>query len=160
MKSKAIALCASLLALGLTPAAALASDGGSNGTLDQVQQATNTNSTSQSAESTATTKQVNVNAPISVLSKGSNNGDVHQSNDATTVAKSQNDNTTNQSNTQNQHGSVQGGGPDRRGDCGHHRKDRGDDRGDCGRKHRDGCHRCCNRCESPWNEGCASPLSA
>jgi hypothetical protein len=110
MRSIRTAVCASMLALALAPAAALAGDDPVGGTLDQVQQATNGNSTSQDAQSTATTKQVNVNAPVSVLSEGSNNGDVKQSNDATTVASSENDNETHQSNEQEQQGSVQGGG--------------------------------------------------
>ncbi|MFL5819044.1 MAG: hypothetical protein ACJ76L_15800, partial [Conexibacter sp.] len=78
------------------------------GNLSQSQQASNDNSTDQKADSTATTKQANVNAPISVLSYGSNNGDARQSNDAKTIAKSENENTTKQSNDQDQHGSVRG----------------------------------------------------
>ncbi|MFL5816715.1 MAG: hypothetical protein ACJ76L_03850, partial [Conexibacter sp.] len=109
MRSIRTAVCAGALALALTPTAALAGGDPVNGTLDQVQQATNSNSTTQSASSEATTKQVNVNAPVSVLSKGSNNGDVDQSNDATTVASSQNSNETYQSNDQNQQDSVQSG---------------------------------------------------
>src|SRR4051794_18159329 len=110
MRSIRTAVCAGALALALTPTAALAGGDPVSGTLDQVQQATNSNSTSQSADSTATTKQANVNAPVSVLSKGSNNGDVDQSNDAPTGAASGNSNGTYQSNDQDQHGSVQGGG--------------------------------------------------
>ncbi|HET6449342.1 MAG TPA: hypothetical protein VFG31_09560, partial [Conexibacter sp.] len=94
MRSIRTVVCAGALALALTPTAALAGDDPVGGTLDQVQQATNTNSTSQSANSSATTKQANVNVPISVLSKDANNGDVKQSNDATTVASSENSNET------------------------------------------------------------------
>src|SRR6202035_1488199 len=63
---------------------------------DVSQRGVNDNSTSQNAESEATTKQVNVNAPISVLSVDSNNGDVQQGNAADTSAKSSNDNGTGQ----------------------------------------------------------------
>ena len=93
-----------------------------------------------------------------MLSPCSNNGDVNQSNDATTIAKSSNSNTTNQSNAQDQHGSVQGGGPDRhgdRGDCGHPRHDCGHQRRDCGRPRRDRCrHR--DRCDREREDGCDS----
>jgi len=65
------------------------------------------NSTDQSASSNAETDQANVNAPISIFSVGSNNGNVDQSNNADTKAKSQNGNETNQSADQNQ--SARGG---------------------------------------------------
>jgi len=146
MKRTPLAACVSALALALAPGSALA--GGIGGVLDQAQQATNTNSTSQSADSSATTRQVNVNAPVSVLSKGSNNGDVEQSNKATTVAASSNENETDQANRQEQDGHVFGGehgkGHGDHGSCGH--EDRC--RRDCGHKrHRKGCgherkHRC------------------
>ncbi len=61
------------------------------------------NGTDQDATSYAKTKQVNVNAPISVLSFGSNNGDVHQGNDAKTDSSSSNWNGTGQSASQSQH---------------------------------------------------------
>jgi hypothetical protein len=60
------------------------------------------NSTDQSAQSSAKTKQVNVNAPISLFSVGSNNGDVHQGNDANTASSSSNWNSTGQSAGQTQ----------------------------------------------------------
>jgi hypothetical protein len=151
VKRTTLVACASALALALAPTGAFASDGGPVGSaLDQVQQAANTNSTSQSADSSATTKQANVNAPISVLSKGSNNGDVHQSNDATTISKSENNNQTKQSNDQQQHGSVER----EHGDCGHRDHEHGDcghrdhDRRDCGKDHKR-CHEhrdCEERC--------------
>lgn len=60
------------------------------------------NSTDQDAQSYAKTKQVNVNAPISLFSVGSNNGDVHQGNDANTSSSSSNWNSTGQSASQTQ----------------------------------------------------------
>jgi hypothetical protein len=64
---------------------------------DVSQSGSNSNSTDQNATSTATTKQYNVNAPISLFSVGSNNGDVHQGNSADTHASSTNQNGTSQS---------------------------------------------------------------
>src|SRR5207244_461686 len=52
------------------------------------------NGTDQTARSNAGTKQVNVNAPISVFSVGSNNGDVSQGNDGNTSSSSSNWNGT------------------------------------------------------------------
>jgi hypothetical protein len=52
--------------------------------------------TYQDATSDASTNQYNVNAPIAILSPGSNNGDVSQSNDATTIAWASNANSTDQ----------------------------------------------------------------
>jgi hypothetical protein len=75
---------------------------------DVKQTGSNDNHTSQDAKSKATTKQVNVNAPISAFSVGSNNGDVKQGNDASTSAKSSNQNGTSQDLDQNQ--SVKGRG--------------------------------------------------
>jgi hypothetical protein len=79
------------------------------------------NSTEQEAQSSADTKQVNVNAPISAFSVGSNNGDVNQGNTADTQAKSENGNETWQQADQNQqvegdnnHGSYDGCGCDGR----------------------------------------------
>src|SRR3970282_2590569 len=68
----------------------------------QTQQATNENSTTRDAESTAETHQVNVYAPVAVLSPGSNNGDVEQSNEAETTAVAVNDNDSEQSIEQDQ----------------------------------------------------------
>ncbi len=82
---------------------------------DVSQTGSNDNHTSQNATSEATTEQVNVNAPISVFSVGSNNGDVKQSNDAYTSAKSSNENGTSQG--LDQHQSVKGRG---NGDVGQH----------------------------------------
>jgi hypothetical protein len=87
MRRPSWALGAGVLALALAPAPALAGDP-SGGLLDQVQKAGNGNSTTQQADSSATTKQANVNVPVSVLSKGANNGDVDQSNHAKPTAKS------------------------------------------------------------------------
>jgi hypothetical protein len=67
-----------------------------SGGIDQDQMPSNTNRTDQDADATATTYQVNVNAPIAILSPGSNNGDVDQSNDATTIAGATNSNETDQ----------------------------------------------------------------
>jgi hypothetical protein len=104
MRRPSWALGAGVLALALAPAPALAGDP-SGGLLDQVQKAGNVNSTTQRATSTATTKQANVNVPVSVLSKDANNGDVRQSNDAQTSASSSNDNATRQGVGQSQNGS-------------------------------------------------------
>ncbi len=60
------------------------------------------NGTDQDAKSKAETKQVNVNAPISVFSVGSNNGDVNQGNNANTNSSSSNWNGTGQSASQSQ----------------------------------------------------------
>jgi len=68
----------------------------------QDQFAKNDNSTEQKSSADATTKQVNVNAPVSILSFGANNGDVNQSNQADTQANARNDNWTGQSIDQNQ----------------------------------------------------------
>jgi hypothetical protein len=93
-------------------------DAGSRGTshapksagsgIDQDQTATNDNTTDQRSDATATTKQANVNAPISVLSWGANNGDVEQSNDADTTAKAGNSNGTDQRVYQDQQAASQG----------------------------------------------------
>jgi hypothetical protein len=103
--------------------------GGSSRGIRQDQSATNDNSTYQDANADASTTQYNVNAPIAILSPGSNNGDVSQSNDATTVARASNSNSTNQGIHQRQ-GAKSKGSP--RCD-GHHR-----------------CH-CCCKCDK---EGC------
>jgi hypothetical protein len=86
-------------------------EGRGNG--DVSQDGRNSNSTSQNASSEATTKQVNINAPISVFSVGSNNGDVKQSNDADTKASSTNQNWTDQS--LDQHQQVDGNGSSKPG---------------------------------------------
>jgi hypothetical protein len=60
---------------------------------DVAQSGSQDSDTSQKAESKAESYQVvpiNVNAPISVLSHGSNNGDVHQTNDASTDSSARN----------------------------------------------------------------------
>src|SRR5207253_6750746 len=79
-------------------AAATTSNPGGNGARggngsqqpDQSQSASNENSTEQSASSEASSQQVNVNAPVTVDSPGSNNGDVKQSNKAENNASSTN----------------------------------------------------------------------
>jgi hypothetical protein len=76
----------------------------------------NSNETNQKAKSSATTKQVNIYAPITVFGKAPS-GDVHQSNNADTRSSASNDNWTNQSvdqhqkayGTGNQHVSQSGG---------------------------------------------------
>jgi len=65
-------------------------------------------------QSSATNKQTNVNVPIAILSKGSNNGDVNQSNKGDTSSSAQNNNGTEQSNHQNQKGSAGGSGAPQR----------------------------------------------
>jgi hypothetical protein len=93
------------------------------GGFDQSQEATNNNKTSQEAKTDAGTFQLNVNAPINLLTNESGNGDVTQHNDAKTIAKSENSNDTWQSNRQNQDGSQvskgQGCGDDHGRDKGH-----------------------------------------
>src|SRR2546425_6416749 len=74
------------------------------GGFDQSQEATNNNKTSQEAKTDAGAFQLNVNAPINLLTNESGNGDVRQRNDAKTVAKSENENQTDQSNRQSQQG--------------------------------------------------------
>jgi len=69
---------------------------------DVSQQGSNDNHTSQDAWSEATTKQVNIYAPISIWGKGSGKSDVTQSNTAWTTATSSNSNWTNQSLGQDQ----------------------------------------------------------
>jgi len=67
-----------------------------NGNGDVSQDGKNSNQTSQDAKSEAKTEQTNVNAPISILSYGSNNGDVHQGNAAYTSSNAKNENGTDQ----------------------------------------------------------------
>jgi hypothetical protein len=100
---------ASVCALAPAPSAALAGNGASGpvgSLIKQTQTATNQNTTEQSASSEASSKQTNINAPVSVMSPGSNNGDVNQSNNANTNASSENNNNTHQRNTQSQEGSA------------------------------------------------------
>jgi hypothetical protein len=78
-------------------------------TITQTQDATNTNTTDQTATANAETTQVNVNAPIAILSPGANNGDVDQSNTADTNATAGNSNTTDQSTTQDQDATTSSG---------------------------------------------------
>ena len=100
---------ATLLATGGT---ATASEMGEREQLQQTQDATNSNSTSQDAAADASTHQVNVNAPIAIFSPRANGGDVDQSNDADTTAVAGNANSTDQGIEQGQ--SAQG-----RGSCKH-----------------------------------------
>jgi hypothetical protein len=86
--------------------------GADGGAITQSQDGSNSNSTDQTADSTASTEQWNVNVPISVLSHGSNNGDVQQSNEADTTAWSSNQNATGQSIDQSQSASAGGSGCD------------------------------------------------
>ena len=69
---------------------------------------TNGNETNQHGDADASTKQVNVNAPISILSWGANGGAVSQGNQADTKAFAKNVNTTDQGVDQYQR--VQAGG--------------------------------------------------
>ena len=108
-----------LFALG---ASAHAQAAGLGTVIGQSQHASYANSTSQFAGALASTNQVNVNAPIAVLSPGSNNGDVSQSNNATTTARASNENRTNQSIGQSQQARTFEKGAHHR-QCGcHHRR--------------------------------------
>jgi len=108
-----------LFALG---ASAHAQAAGAGSVIGQTQQASNANSTSQFAGVLASTHQANVYAPVAVLSSGSNNGDVSQSNNATTTARASNENRTNQSIGQSQHARTFEKGAHHR-QCGcHHRR--------------------------------------
>src|SRR2546427_6812641 len=78
------------------------SDGSSGQEVEQSQTASNQNSTDQSAESEAESEQANVNAPVTVDSPWSSNGDVNQRNKAENNAYSKNSNSTDQQNEQNQ----------------------------------------------------------
>src|SRR5262245_11076408 len=78
--------------------------------LGQEQSGTNSNHTSQDASADATTKQANVHLPVSILSWGSNNGDVDQSNAADTKAYADNDNGTDQTVDQDQQAADEGRG--------------------------------------------------
>ena len=77
---------------------------GGEGGFSQSQEATNNNQTDQDADAYANTRQKNVNVPVNFLTNDSGNGDVRQRNDAKTVAKSENENQTDQSNRQSQQG--------------------------------------------------------
>jgi hypothetical protein len=92
---------------GLTPAG----DGGdgngdatASGSIDQ--SAAPSNSTDQQSSADASSRQVNVNAPVAILAYDSNNGDVDQSNTASNSPTSSNSNTTTQSVTQHADQSV------------------------------------------------------
>jgi hypothetical protein len=76
--------------------------------VDQTQSASNDNSTDQSAESKANSEQENVNAPVTVDSPCSSNGDVNQFNWVENNAFSTNNNETEQENEQDQAGSAVG----------------------------------------------------
>jgi hypothetical protein len=108
MKRHHLAMAVSVLALAAAPSTALAGGGSLGGLVQQTQTATNSNETNQTANSTATSEQTNVNAPVSILSEGSNNGDVNQSNEGETSSSAQNNNGTEQGNWQNQEGSASG----------------------------------------------------
>ncbi len=102
------ALAGGLLVLGAGAASATEPPQNGDALLTQSQDATNTNTTDQDATANAETTQVNVNAPIAILSPGANNGDVDQSNTADTSATAGNSNTTDQSVTQDQDGTTSG----------------------------------------------------
>ena len=88
---------------------------GSEGGVSQSQTAENNNTNDQTANPSAETNQVNVHAPVAVLSKDSNNGKVDQSNEAETTVIASNDNDTEQSIDQDQ---TAGDGRDGCGKCG------------------------------------------
>ena len=103
------AIAGGLLVLGGGAANATEIVPSADAVLIQTQDATNTNTTDQTAETNAETNQYNVNAPIAILSPGANSGDVDQSNTAETSATAGNTNTTDQSVTQDQTGTASGG---------------------------------------------------
>ncbi len=71
MKRHCMAMAVSVLALAAAPSTALAGGGGLlGGLVQQTQTATNSNETNQTANSTATSEQTNVNAPISIMQLG------------------------------------------------------------------------------------------
>ena len=74
------------------------------------QDAQNGNETNQHGDADASTKQVNVNAPISILSWGANGGAVSQGNQADTKAFAKNVNTTDQGVDQYQRAQAGGSG--------------------------------------------------
>ena len=74
--------------------------------VDQSQEGSNSNETSQSAESEAQSEQFNIYIPITVDSPWSNNGGVTQSNMAENNALSANYNATLQENEENQAASA------------------------------------------------------
>jgi hypothetical protein len=80
------------------------------GAITQSQDATNGNETNQHGDADASTKQVNVNAPISILSWGANGGSVGQGNQADTKAFAKNVNTTDQGIDQDQRAHADGSG--------------------------------------------------
>jgi hypothetical protein len=78
--------------------------------IDQSQKASNDNETKQESDADVRSSQVNVNMPISVLSFGSNNGDVEQSNKAHNEAEATNGNVTGQGVHQSQKAEADGAG--------------------------------------------------
>src|SRR5436305_5748974 len=108
MHRRWFAIVVSICALAIAPSTAFAggSDGAAGQEVSQSQSGTNENSTEQSASSEASSYQTNVNAPVTVGSPGSNNGDVNQGNAAYNSASSSNNNETQQDNQQNQGASA------------------------------------------------------
>ena len=104
MHKRWFAIVVSICALAIAPSTAFAgsNDGTAGQEVSQTQSGTNENSTEQSASSEASSNQTNVNAPVTVGSPGSNNGDVNQGNAAYNSASSSNNNETQQDNQQNQ----------------------------------------------------------
>src|SRR5438309_913636 len=91
-----------------TAVAARAGTAGGRGVEEGRATRARTQKTGQEAESQATNKQTNLNVPVSVLSYGSNNGDVNQSNHGSANSPAENNNTTQQGNWQNQNGTAKG----------------------------------------------------
>jgi hypothetical protein len=81
------------------------------GEIHQSQDGSNANTTDQTADSTATTNQENKNGSLNLLTVGSGNGDVTQSNDAYTGSEAKNNNATGQGIWQDQTASANGGDP-------------------------------------------------
>src|SRR6185312_913093 len=98
MKRRWLAIAASGCALAVAPSTAFAGgiDGIAGQQVSQTQSADNENSTEQSASGQAGSYQANVNAPITIASPGSNNGDVNQGNNAENNASSKNNNSSDQ----------------------------------------------------------------
>jgi hypothetical protein len=124
MHKRWLAIAVSVCALAVAPSTAFAggNDGIGGQEVSQIQSATNQNSTEQSASSEASSDQTNVNAPVTVDSPGSSNGDVNQGNKAENNASSTNYNETDQQNKQDQGAAAAGatnGGDEHPGRCCH-----------------------------------------
>ena len=98
------AACCGALLWGASASAA--DDDGGGDLLDQVQTAVVGNTTDQGADASILNRQINIHAPVAVLSPGANGGDVSQSNEATNAAESANGNRIGQDVRQDQLATV------------------------------------------------------